>query len=433
MRRQTSFRAKPPAPLMHGLRSGLAILLAGLAFSLPAARADQPRILLRSSWQTVNIGDIAHTPGLLRLLDEWLPEAEVTLWPAQIGDGVEPLLRRAFPRVSIVRGDVDSDGKPTTPELAAAFERCDFLLHGSGPSLVGAKQLRAWSKRTGKPYGLYGITLTTLDDSVRALLDGARFVFLRDTISLDLARREHVASPVVAFTPDAAFGVDLRNDEAATVFLRRHGLEDGRFLCVIPRLRYTPYWIIRGLPMTAEDRRKDAVNAKLAESDHAKVRAALIAFVRTTGMKVLVCPEDKSHMAVGKTWIVDPLPDDVKAQVVRREDYWLTDEAVSVYARALTLLSMDMHSPIMAVANGTPAIHCRFPEQTSKGQMWRDIGLGSWLFNLDDEADGGRITQAVLAIAADPAAARAQVKAAMTFVRERQRESLAILAKPWRP
>ena len=27
-----------------------------------------PRILLRSSWQTVNIGDIAHTPGVIALL-----------------------------------------------------------------------------------------------------------------------------------------------------------------------------------------------------------------------------------------------------------------------------------------------------------------------------------------------------------------------------
>ena len=29
----------------------------------------RPRIVLRSSWQTVNIGDIGHTPGVLTLLD----------------------------------------------------------------------------------------------------------------------------------------------------------------------------------------------------------------------------------------------------------------------------------------------------------------------------------------------------------------------------
>jgi hypothetical protein len=138
-------------------------------------------------------------------------------------------------------------------------------------------------------------------------------------------------------------------------------------------------------------------------------------------------------MDVGREMLVEPLPDDVKAKVVWRERYWLTDEAVSTYARALALLSMDMHSPIMAVANGTPAIHGCFREQTSKGQMWRDIGLGEWLFDLDVEADGARITAAVLAIAADPAASRAKVARAMEFVRRRQRETMAVVGRSLPP
>ena len=59
-----------------------------------AATGRPPRILLRSSWQTVNIGDIGHTPGVIRLLGEHLPEAEVTLWPSNVGNGVEEMLRR---------------------------------------------------------------------------------------------------------------------------------------------------------------------------------------------------------------------------------------------------------------------------------------------------------------------------------------------------
>ena len=95
----------------------------------------------------------------------------------------------------------------------------------------------------------------------------------------------------------------------------------------------------------------------------------------------------------------------------------------------MALLSMDMHSPIMAVANGTPAIHCRFWQQTSKGQMWRDIGLGDWLFDLDKETDSAGITKAVLEIARDPVAARAKVAKAMEFVRQRQRETMAVVRK----
>lgn len=52
---------------------GVVSSVGSLAFAQPSV----PRhILLRSSWQTVNVGDIAHTPGLLRLLENHLPEVK---------------------------------------------------------------------------------------------------------------------------------------------------------------------------------------------------------------------------------------------------------------------------------------------------------------------------------------------------------------------
>ena len=55
---------------------------AALASSLPSAAQTRraPRLLLCSGWQVVNIGDIAHTPGALAVIEEHLPGAEVTLW-----------------------------------------------------------------------------------------------------------------------------------------------------------------------------------------------------------------------------------------------------------------------------------------------------------------------------------------------------------------
>src|SRR4051794_41031382 len=101
--------------------------VAGLAASVRAADGRPKRILLRSSWQTVNIGDIAHTPGVLALLEKHLPDVEVRLWPSKVDNGVEETLMARFPKLVIVKG----------PEaLKAAFKECDFLLHGSGASLV---------------------------------------------------------------------------------------------------------------------------------------------------------------------------------------------------------------------------------------------------------------------------------------------------------
>src|SRR3954451_16129035 len=105
-----------------------------------AAAGAPPRILLRSSWQTVNIGDIGHTPGVIRLLGDHLPEAEVTLGPSSAGDGVEEMLRRNFPKLRFALGPEEVDH---------AFATSDFLLHGSGASLVAQKHVARWREETG--------------------------------------------------------------------------------------------------------------------------------------------------------------------------------------------------------------------------------------------------------------------------------------------
>src|SRR5688572_11588853 len=149
--------------------------LTAIVASLRAAGTNRrPRIVLRSSWQTVNIGDIGHTPGVLALLEKHIPEAELCLWPMDVRNGVEEMLRRRFPQLRIVR------------DKQSAYES-DFLLHGSGPYLTAWRDVAAWRTETGKPYGIYGITMAAagdpglkimrnngLDDATRALLNGAR-------------------------------------------------------------------------------------------------------------------------------------------------------------------------------------------------------------------------------------------------------------------
>lgn len=405
-------------------------LVSALATALNAA--DGPRrLILRSSWQTVNIGDIAHTPGVLALLEKHLPDVEVRLWPSKINNGVEEMLRARFPKLIIIKSAAD---------LKAAFAECPFLLHGSGPSLVAQKDVERWHSETGKPYGIYGITFSTQGSTSTQsapdaaitktiqVLSGAKFVFFRDSHSLALAKERGCTSPLMAFGPDGAFATDLRDDAAATAFLSQHNLTEGQFLCCIPRLRYTPYWVIPEKKATV-DPVKHARNEAMKEHDHAPLREAIIRITRGTSMKVLVCPEDQTQMAVGKELLIDTLPDDVKPKVVWRPNYWLTGEALSTYVRSAGLFGNEMHSPIMCIGNGIPAIVCRWQEQTTKGYMWEDIGLGDWLFNMDDEDQIKRIVPTVLALATDPAAARAKAAQGRANVEKYQRETMATVAQ----
>jgi len=396
-------------------------LFTAIAASVPAAEMRPPRILLRSSWQTINIGDIGHTPGVVALIEKHLPDAEVRLWPSDVSQGVKEMLLRRFPKLIIVEG---------ADALKAALAECDFLLHGSGPYLVVPSAIEKWTQETGKPYGVYGITLFAEKCGEREaeLLSKARFVYFRDSMSVKFAKDIGVTCPVMEFGPDGAFGVDLRDDAKASAFLAENALEEGQFLCCIPRYRHGPMWLISRKKKDI-DEAKHVLNEKWKEHDHAPLREAIIQVVRQSPMKVLICPEDETQMALGKEMIFDKLPDEVKVKCVCREEFWLTDEALSVYIRSAGLFGNEMHSPIMCIGNGIPAIVCRWDTQTTKGIMWRDIGLGEWLFDFDIEAEVKAMPAAVLAMAKDPVAAKVKAAKAREFVQQRQRETMAVLKK----
>ncbi|MEZ6064568.1 MAG: polysaccharide pyruvyl transferase family protein [Planctomycetaceae bacterium] len=415
------------------LSAGLSMTVATdwLAAICEAANAARPpRILLRSSWQVVNIGDIAHTPGVLALIDRHLPHAEVILWASgDLTAEVAAMEHRRFPNLRIVKGRIGEDGRASNAELGEAVAWADFLLHGSGPSLVAAGDVAAWVKHTGKPFGVYGITYGSFFDADRTeLLSQAQFVYFRDSVSLAHAREQGVKSSIMEFGPDGAFACDLRNDDRATEFLQAHDLTEGQFLCCLSRLRYTPYWTIPGKRRPVDPEREKR-NAEMQEQDHKALREAIIAVVREAGLKVLLCPEDMTQMAVGKAMFYDRLPADVRPRVVWRENFWLTDEALSTYVRSAGLFGSEMHSPIMAIGNGVPAIVCRFEEQTSKGFMWRDIGLGDWLFDLDQPEDHAKIVPAVLEIAINRDAALQKAKEARALIEQRQRLTMAELQR----
>jgi hypothetical protein len=398
-------------------RTFLAASLSALASTRVAPADGRPRrILLRSSWQTVNIGDIAHTPGMLALLEKHHAGAEVTLWPSPLSADVEKLLTTRFPKLKIAK---------TKGEQEAALEECDFFLHGSGPGLVGRAEAER-ARQAKKPYGFAGVTLN--DDELKAnrdLLAGAKFVFTRDTDSLAALRKADITGPKTGFGPDATFACDLRDDAAADKLLKEHDLEPGRFLCAVPRLRWTPYWEIRPERVKPNPQRS-AVNEAFADRDHAKLREAIVAWVTQTGMRVFLVPEMTYAVTRLRPLLYDPLPREVKPSVAVLDRYWLTAEAMSVYAKAASVASFELHSPILAIAAGIPAVHLRQPTDTRKGQMWRDIGLERWLFEIDDST-GKQIGDRVVEIGKDLPAARRVADAARKRAHDRMAEMVAAI------
>lgn len=232
-------------------------------------------------------------------------------------------------------------------------------------------------------------------------------------------------SPIVEFGPDAQLGMHLRDDAKGLAYLKTAGLEAGKFICVIPRLRYTPYYRIRAnAKRVPDDDIKDAINERTTKQDHDKLRDMIVRYVRGTGNKVMACAEMTYQVQMAKDELVDPLPADVKKNLVWRDTYWLPDEAASIYSKALAVVSIECHSPLIALRSGTPTFYVRQPTDTCKGQMYRDIGADDWFFEID-ETSGPQLWSRLEAIHKDPAGARAKVKSIMTMVEARQKRMVA--------
>lgn len=381
------------------------------------ALKKNPTILLVSGWQDVNIGDIAHTPGLLHVLETFMPKSKIILWKRSNGEEVKKLLNKNFPKVKIIYGGVDADKNVSNPEITEAFKEADVMIHGSGPLLVGADNLAAWMKYSVKPFGVYGTTLQSPSEYHVGILKKASFIFTRETHSIDHLKKAGIAGNRVAFAPDATFFLNLQDREKADKFLKENGLEEKKFICAIPRLRYTPYHQFNPNRNGWSDekiRQVEETNQKYKEIDHAKLREAMIAWVRETKQKVLVCPEMTYQVDIMDELLINPLPEDVKPYIVKR-GYWLPDEAASVYAKAHTVLSFECHSPIIAAANGTPLFYLRQPEDTIKGQMYYDLGFDDWTFEID-QTTGKQITDRLREIWTDYGKAKAKLAVSMNKV-----------------
>lgn len=401
--------------------------------NLEASNKANRHILLRSGWQVENIGDIAHTPAMLALIEKYIPNALVTFWPYYhfLPDNEVKMLQKRFPTLKIVEGKLNTEGVASSKELEQALTEADFMLHNSGPATIGWADLVHF-KKMGKPFGVFGVTYGLYGTPEKDILSQAAFVYFRDSISLQKAHDVGIKAPIIAFTPDAVFSIDVTDDRKADAYLTANGLETGKFICCIPKHRHTPMWLHtrKNRPFDAS---RNARNEDMKEHDHAPLREAITAIVRNTDHKILICHEDETEMIIGKEWLLDKLPEDVKPKVVWRNTPWLTDEAMSIYKRSAGLFGNEMHSPIMCIAHGIPAIVVKWEEQSSKGIMWKDIGLEEWLFDFDKEADIQRFVPTVLAMAKNTQQAKATALKGKKFAQALHKKSMKVVEKASKP
>jgi polysaccharide pyruvyl transferase WcaK-like protein len=402
------------------------------AAALPAF-AEQPTrqktVLLQCGWATKNIGDVGHTPGTLRFMEQHLPDARLVLWLQSSNKAVDAMLAKRFPKVQVVRGSLTEKDGPVQQAIAG----CDFFLRG--PGMGQSTDFMLYCDKLGKPWGLQGqsyfpdmVTGRGAEQRI-ALLNKAAFIYCRDSKTLKTLQDAGVKPPVLEFGPDGCFGIDVRDEEKALARLKKHGLEEKKFITLQLRT-HSP------TSPGVDDNRPQKLNPlhptpqNIADDTRrAKVYQDLIAmWVKETGWKVVIAPEVFKEMEYNKKFIYDPLPDDLKKHVVNFDEFWNADEACSFYARAHTVICHEPHTPIMALAMGTPMMHTFSEFHSPKCWMFKDIGLEEWAPEFDS-TPATRMFEILMGIHKDYAGAQAKVKKAMAYVEERAAAQMQALAR----
>lgn len=400
-------------------RSFLSALTAALGGSIYATDGRPKTILLQSAWDTINIGDIGHTPGTLRVIAEHLPGVKVVLWAMKMEERISVMLKARFPKVEILQGNLFKDGE-NDRRLQEAVKTCDLFVRNSG--MGQDLTFMQFCAKHGRSYGLFGQSYfpTMVEGHGAAerieLLNKAGFIYTREKKTLNILKNAGVKTPVLEFGPDGCFGIDVRDDKRGLATMTKLGLEDRKFITVQVRTNTPKY-------PGVDDPRPEKLNPlyptpKQIEDDarrSAKYRDLITRWVQTTGGKVLIAPETIKEMGHNKRLIFDPLPSEIQKYVVNLEYFWNADEAASIFARAHTVVCHEPHSPIIALANGTPIIHTYSEFHSPKCWMFQDIGLSDWLLEMD-ETPVEKMAKTLFEIEADYSGAQAKVRAAMALV-----------------
>ena len=161
---------------------------------------------------------------------------------------------------------------------------------------------------------LFGFSRRKSSEHLRvALLNTAKFIYCRDSRTLQTLKDAGVKPPVLEWGPDGCFGIDVRDEEKALARMKKHGLEEKKFITMQLRT-HSPS------SPGVDDKRPQKLNPlhptpeNIADDTRrAKVYQDLIAmWVKKTGWKAVIAPEVYKEMEYNKKFVYDPLPDGLK-------------------------------------------------------------------------------------------------------------------------
>lgn len=324
--------------------------------------------------------------------------------------------------------EIMEDLKLHFPDLADAFANAGFVYYNSGTTLnfgrLGVRRLFGYTlplamslilaRALKIPYGIGSQSFDLIEWPMDLLYDklfaDAEFVYCRDTDSLNYLKQKKFSFKTIDFRPDTTVYFNGGDDAWKEEFFAAKELEEGKFMTVALRISAPKpkYHDPTGGSVTPERCRHQMEQMKYLVEE----------YIKMTGHKVLIAHETRDTLEDARIHLYNILSDEAKANTVYLEEFWTPEQALSVYRATSLLVSVEMHSIIMAIGNGVPFIHAPYVECGRKRQMVRDMELPEFLIDLDDEDSGKQMVDRARMILEN----RPQVRERLQKVRKRLAE-----------
>ncbi|TNJ65016.1 polysaccharide pyruvyl transferase family protein [Paenibacillus hemerocallicola] len=279
------------------------------------------------------------------------------------------------------------------PEIAMAIADAGFAVYNSSTSLsygrLGVRNL--WkailpmmmpmliARAANVPYGFSPLSFEALDWPIpllyRPLFGDARFLYCRDSDSLRHLQQHGLLNRSSGVRPDNCLYFEGDDEPWAESFMEAHGLKDKGFIGLM--LRIPDPAPGSGDPLTS------SVSAGRIAGHMRKNKEFLERWIAETGMKVLICHETTASINMSREALWGILSEEIREHCVYMDDFWNAGQARSMYRRMRMLVSMELHSALLALTAGTPVIHHPLSESGRKKEMLHDYGIGDWLLDMD--------------------------------------------------
>ena len=231
-----------------------------------------------------------------------------------------------------------------------------------------------FAQRLHRPVLFLGHSLGPFPDApsrrlVSFVLRRADRVVVREPASGELAAKLGVDRTRLSISPDIAFSLDPRPNDAVAALLARHELKPGRFWVVTVRQVYqTTQRAERTQRFLTE--MANFIEATLATGDTDKV----VLFAHTIGP--VANEEDRpiTHRLKGL------LPDE---RLIVVDDDLDAGEIAAFYGSAALLIGTRLHSVILALVAGTPAVAISYFGPKAQGTM-RLVGREALCVDIDE-------------------------------------------------